>query len=290
TVPPKDEGSEALALALANRSAAFFEQGSFIESLKDVEAALYFDFPSSKRLKLYDRQIKILIKIGSKTLAKETYGKALRHIQSNGGTLPETLLEDIDSLVDDEKTLNDPEDAVSTHVAYDEFKGRHVVSDIEIPAGELVLEEDPIVSYLNPKFHSTNCSNCFRTLGITSFQDSKLHDFWKARSVLGEDATLNIYLALKAIQRYDSHFFHSQSNHLLSSSNYLYASEENQDFCRYTKDHQYETLFSLMDHPEERDPEEESRIYARVTLCIRLLKDYGYLKGNEPYEKVSDSE
>uniref|UniRef100_A0A0K2UB66 Uncharacterized protein n=1 Tax=Lepeophtheirus salmonis TaxID=72036 RepID=A0A0K2UB66_LEPSM len=64
----------------------------------------------------------------------------------------------------------------------------------------------------------------------------------------------------------------------LLKTDYMFGSNKSKEFSYYDKKEQYRTIFSLVDHPKERNLDEECKIYARTVLAIRLLRESGYLK------------
>lgn len=69
TAPPAPV-HEGLALAMANRSAVLFEMGQFEAALADVERAVNFGYPKTKRHKLHERRAKCLHALGRVQEAK----------------------------------------------------------------------------------------------------------------------------------------------------------------------------------------------------------------------------
>jgi len=50
----------------------------------------------------------------------------------------------------------------SLDILYSVEKGRHVVANVDVKAGEVLVVEDPLVASLSADFASKNCHHCFR--------------------------------------------------------------------------------------------------------------------------------
>ncbi len=71
--PPKENCNDEFTIALANRSAAWYQLRRFDLALQDIEASLYHGYPESLRYKLYDRRGKCHAELGQFQQAKEAY-------------------------------------------------------------------------------------------------------------------------------------------------------------------------------------------------------------------------
>lgn len=66
----KEPQQEGLSLAFANRSAVLYEMNQYKDALADVDRALTFGYPTSKRHRLHERKAKCLQAMGKKEEAK----------------------------------------------------------------------------------------------------------------------------------------------------------------------------------------------------------------------------
>ncbi|TRY73713.1 hypothetical protein TCAL_07774 [Tigriopus californicus] len=179
-------GSETLALALANRSAVMFHLKEFQHCIQDLDLAIASDYPKKTLFKLYERKIKCLTQLGNLNLAQTTlnqFSKALDFAvlepskkQKMFSELEKTISkikakpqEDstFKSLADELPKLNSRNDkfpsfAKCLSVEYNAKRGRHVVANRDIKAGEMVMVELPTVVVVRDEFKSLFCSNCLR--------------------------------------------------------------------------------------------------------------------------------
>ncbi|CAB4059255.1 E2.4.1.214 [Lepeophtheirus salmonis] len=211
-IPPSEDGSEPLALSFANRSAAFYEIKSFSQSLNDVEAAFHGGKVSENLLK-----------------AMDDFDNCSNEDEFLGKSLEEYLGQNLNSSVNLSNSQF-PALRRGLKVEFDEIKGRHCITETEIPAGELVLCEDPIVSYLHP-----------------SFNDKKL-----------------LCLLITSLEKTEHSTFICQLRQF-NVTTQLYSKTKWTSLLK--------TDYMFVDHPKERNLDEECKIYARTVLAIRLLRE-----------------
>ena len=83
--------SPEVALALANRSAVFFQLAEFEKCLEDLEAALLFGYPEAPQYKLFDRKGRSLLGLGRQFEAQEALEVAALLIQKSSLSEEEKL-------------------------------------------------------------------------------------------------------------------------------------------------------------------------------------------------------
>lgn len=179
-------GSETLALALANRSAVMFHLKEFQHCIHDLDLAIKGDYPKKTLFKLYERKIKCLAQLSNLASAKtnlDQFSKALNFAdldpskkQKLYGELEKLISKikakpldenPLKSLADELPRLNSQNDkfpsfAKCLSVQYNAKRGRHVVANRDIKAGEMVLVEMPTLVVVRDEFKSSFCSNCLR--------------------------------------------------------------------------------------------------------------------------------
>ena len=83
TNPALQEG-EALAMAAANRSAAFYQQKQHREAIEDVEVAVQAGYPRNSVYKLYIRKCKCELELGRINKAQAAFDAAVEAIEWSG--------------------------------------------------------------------------------------------------------------------------------------------------------------------------------------------------------------
>ncbi|XP_039285640.1 SET and MYND domain-containing protein 4 isoform X2 [Nilaparvata lugens] len=182
--------SEEFPLALANRSAALFRLQLFKECLQDVDLALKNGYPKNLRHKLLLRKGKLLLTwkkckqaldvfkeaekcwppkekknsvifddlIKSKEIAREGIAFNLQNLSSD------------DEIVEPFPTVRKGESTTLKHMSaaldlkVTEEKGRHIVANTDINAGDILFVEKPYAFVVLPIAYDTNghnfCHNC----------------------------------------------------------------------------------------------------------------------------------
>ncbi|XP_022244902.1 SET and MYND domain-containing protein 4-like isoform X2 [Limulus polyphemus] len=192
---PNDAGEhhEELALGFANRSAALFHLHMYKECLKDIERAFQQGYPQELSYKLYQRKGMCLHYLNDYSYAKRAFSEAL-HILKEGRLdtkKMEIQKKEIQNLLklcetprhsmpkvqpydcDDKQTLPDisygrnsnfPSASSAVDVQCNKEKGRHVVANRMLSAGDTIFVETPYASVLLPNFYTTNCHHCYDKL------------------------------------------------------------------------------------------------------------------------------
>ncbi|CAL8073674.1 unnamed protein product [Orchesella dallaii] len=142
--------TEELCMAYANRSAVLREIGKARESLEDVERVLKLGklCPANLKDKLLERK-----------------GKCEAMLLEDNGTASEESSSSVDKLFH----IQDPNSKVANaksfvQIGYSKHKGRHLTVTKDVPAGAVLLVDQPFVSVLNKLlcWETDHCHNCFK--------------------------------------------------------------------------------------------------------------------------------
>ena len=161
-----------LSLAFANRSAALLKLGFPKLCLEDIEESFTAGYPSELTYKVMDRRLRCLIILESSnidiTVAQQDFLQSLKDAKLDGAK-KQKLKEEVGALMDKRlPSIGFPEErraeiipkldephpqlkALSSAVTikYDSVRGRFGEANRDIPAGSLVLVENPFVSCLD---------------------------------------------------------------------------------------------------------------------------------------------
>ena len=190
--PRTSEGRE-LALAFANRSAAFFQLKDYNSCLQDIEWALYFGYPEELQYKLLERRGKCLDQLGKQQEAVKYLEEAKRYIHfSKLDEKTKIVLEK--NLENEIKLANSRQIKFSSHqdnfstklevnfkslsladernkvyisaskavrVSYNLKSGRYLVANRDIMVGETLVVDTAFASVLLPDIR-TQCHHCYK--------------------------------------------------------------------------------------------------------------------------------
>ena len=191
---------EALALAAANRSAAFYQQKQHREAIEDVEVAVAAAYPRNSVYKLYIRKCKCELELGRINKAQMAFDAAVEAIEWSG--LKEDVRSDLtvnlqEAFTNLAKTASDCDEGYkkeeeelvgkykvfadipkmfrlqSSHpkfpaasnairVKHEAGVGRHVVAARDILPGEVIFTESPVVSCIMDEHVESVCEVCLR--------------------------------------------------------------------------------------------------------------------------------
>ena len=191
---------EALALAAANRSAAFYQLKRYHEAIEDVEVAVAAGYPHNGVYKLYIRKCKCELELGRINKAQAAFDAAVEAIEWSG--LKKDIRSDLtvnlqEAFINLAKTANDegykeevfvrddeglekdrfdipeqlrmknghekyPAASDAIKVKFDPSVGRHVVATRDILPGEILFTETPIVSCFLDDHVESICELCLR--------------------------------------------------------------------------------------------------------------------------------
>ena len=181
--------SPEVALALANRSAVFFQLAEFEKCLEDLEAALLFGYPEALQYKLFDRKGRSLLGLGRQFEAQEALEVAALLIQKSSLSEEEKLkfrLEIKRVLTEPPRVLSQsqlpvlpslaspphpdlPGLAAQCEVQFSAGRGRHCRASSDCQPGELLLTEAAATWCLSPNLASSHCHHCCAPLHSLGF-------------------------------------------------------------------------------------------------------------------------
>ncbi|KAE8747180.1 hypothetical protein FOCC_FOCC006178 [Frankliniella occidentalis] len=191
-----------LSVVHANRSAALYHRGQYHLALQDIEQALELGYPKHLLYKVYDRQARCLLALKQHLSAKDTFQRTISALDDSPLTLERrrkwqmdvqimvsmfTKFKDIRDEPLSPAQIGQPKAppapgrllrgphprqrahgrglvsaALRFHEALDEEVGRHVTTDDDVKAGDLLLTERPAVAVLLQERALTHCFECFR--------------------------------------------------------------------------------------------------------------------------------
>ena len=174
-----------LALAYANRSAAWFHLKRYRLCLADIQLALAHEYPTELEYKLFDRQGKCFTIQGKKDDAKNSFLKAqssldvakldnkkLTEWQANLKKELEKCGKITVTPKQSEQTTGKKIEIKEHNPTWDKFSsaveihhqndvGRHVIAEKDIKIGEVVLTEKPYASVLLSEHYYNHCYHCY---------------------------------------------------------------------------------------------------------------------------------
>ncbi|XP_071501066.1 SET and MYND domain-containing protein 4-like [Diadema antillarum] len=161
----QSEGSQSLALAHANRSAALYHLGEYKPCINDIDESLAHGYPIDKRFKVLSRKGQCFMKLGR-------YSKAKQEIKS--------LLEECNkasNMLDFEPPYYGPDESMTEKIAecssklvnasaavrirYQKERGRYLVAESAVPAGRLIIREKPFASVVLKDEADFHCHGCY---------------------------------------------------------------------------------------------------------------------------------
>ena len=183
---------EDFASCAANRSATFFALKKYEKCLQDIELSVESGYPPASVYKLHIRKCKCLLELGRIVEAQNAFDVAVDAIDRSGLkkdmrkgmavdlqeafiTLAKSVEENPSQpqkisypSVPEWTVIKDPHPkypAASSGVSirYDPAYGRNVVATRDIQAGEVIFNEEPIISYMHVDEEPTkeSCHHCF---------------------------------------------------------------------------------------------------------------------------------
>ncbi|XP_038058725.1 SET and MYND domain-containing protein 4-like [Patiria miniata] len=181
--------SQALATAFGNRSAALYHLNKYELAIQECDRAINHGYPKALLHKILQRKGQCLIKMGQSKTAATVLRQALLTLDEEANMRKEkkeSLKSEIEKLLSDcsqssvdgittipskpskPEELCEPSDelasassSVGLRICKD--RGRHLVADLPVSAGELLIKEMPYAVVLLPEYHSTHCHQCCRT-------------------------------------------------------------------------------------------------------------------------------
>ena len=182
-----------LSLAFGNRSAALYRLDQFQASLTDIILALKYKFPKNLEYKIQQRKGQCHTKLGEHSEAREAFLKAMEMLDLAPKLTrekKESLLRDIQSLMAESERLSQSENpqplprdvppnldenldlpGAATFLTLKSepgARGRHVTTEKDITAGEVLFSETPFASVQIPEHSSTHCHHCYIRFLVSS--------------------------------------------------------------------------------------------------------------------------
>ncbi|XP_071790711.1 SET and MYND domain-containing protein 4-like isoform X1 [Asterias amurensis] len=185
---PTNDASPCLATALGNRSAALYHLGHYELAMEDCQRAVNCGYLRTSLYKVLQRKGQCLLALGHPSQAREAFTEAILSLDEADGMDPKrkSLLKlDLEKLVHQtsqssenlppvitinqsvEETLTCPSDNLanasrSLDLQHSADRGRYLVAEVPVSAGELLIKEVPYAVLLLPEYHSTHCHQCCR--------------------------------------------------------------------------------------------------------------------------------
>lgn len=297
-----------ISLLYGNRSAVLFEQKLWKDCTRDIDVAISCGFPVEKVWKLYRRKGEVMLKLHQVEDSKSCFKKAIDLL--DGNTKLKRELEqvekhllaasnlEIDELISNKTTkINLKDDEVPYH-GYNETvtsaskslsftkgksQGRHFLANESIVEKSVVIIEKPYAFVLLPDWYNSHCQHCLVkvTIPYPCTQCTEIFycsvdcqkKSWKSYHYL-ECGKLNImaqigvsHLALRIILISDistlESFFENGKGKMINSDGF------NSDGAYATN---YRTVFHLMTHSENHQPEDIFQYTVAAFFLLKLLK------------------
>ncbi|XP_054713862.1 SET and MYND domain-containing protein 4-like [Uloborus diversus] len=187
---PKSEeaGShgEELSLGFGNRSAALFHMHKDQECLSDIERAIEYDYPRDLRFKLLQRKGQCLMNLEKPALAIKAFDESLELLEEARLDVKRIIRQkkDIETLrataekVQGENAADElgvskilpvsysPHPSIecassAIDISHDKHKGRYIVANRALAAGDTLFVEEAYASVLLPGHYITHCHHCY---------------------------------------------------------------------------------------------------------------------------------
>lgn len=316
--------SKEMALAVANRSAALFYLGAYEECLKDIELALRNSYPESLRYKLYTRKAECMDKLKRYQEAIDAYNCALellKHANLGDGEEKElqiimnrsTAQMKLRDSVSENNVINDCSDVGTSDksemkfveavpaishgesetfayassalsLRYDTSKGRHVMTNQDVRAGDIIFVEKPYAFVLLPDYYRQYCHHCCKQcttpIPCTSCtntlycgeccRDSSWQEYHKYECSGGLELLQSVgiaHLALRVVLKADP----------LCSENSKFRNDPPDKLdCVATfgnKCNNYPAVYSLLPHIEDMENDDFFQYAMTATLLLIYLKE-----------------
>ncbi|KAG5895074.1 hypothetical protein JTB14_021038 [Gonioctena quinquepunctata] len=185
-----DEGRKLLSILVANRSVVFYEEQEYEKVLQDSDLVEEIGaLPENLKYKIIWRKAKSLEALGDSDLADDAFAlavaslmesisiaddvrseklKQIEECMENKASLPHKprkkvmkIYADIEQFVGGEKY---PAAIPNVDFRYEPQLGRYAVARNDIPAGTVIVKEEPYVAQLLVERSLTNCQQCFLSL------------------------------------------------------------------------------------------------------------------------------
>jgi len=189
--PPRNKNE--ISIAYANRSAALFQLELFADCIADIDSALNHSYPAHLLPKILIRKVKSLKNLGktedceivsaqldeamknlqlaetktgkTQELLKEVKNLSNRRLNISEGTSKENVqtLTEVPILLYGENSLFKHASS-ALDIRYSDDKGRYVITNQDIKAGDTLFVEPPNAWVVLPDFHESRCHHCTKEL------------------------------------------------------------------------------------------------------------------------------
>ena len=182
---------EQSALAIANRSAVFWQLDKIDECLLDIQLAIDSGYPAELKYKLLDRKGRCYLKIGRMKEARNAFNKALQHVEkvqfegTKKADIQKHIGEELEKCLKSSKepakqkieaasevcvpTIESSEKSVRylsasscVDVKYNSTKGRYMVAAKDVRIGDVIMVEKPYTCVLGKDFYESHCYHCLQ--------------------------------------------------------------------------------------------------------------------------------
>jgi len=318
-----DQESKDFSLALANRSAALQRLNQFARGIQDINMAIDAGYPDDKMYKLLERKAQLLLEEFQFDDARDNFKMAKKMVgnSSLSSSKQEKFLSDIEKQL---KKVGNKENSIkkenstkrssefcqmknpnplytslhnSVAVKYTKEQGRYTVAKEEIPAGTIVLVEDPLGWALEVDKFGTHCQHCLGQIallipcpGCTSVmfcsvecKDAAMNDYHSREcgllGILAASALNNFCLmAVRAMAKYSAKEILEMKSDLKPPDIEHGKTEDN--MTRYDSS-DIKNGLNLVHHSEHLEPDE---VIMRTMISVFLMK---CLKQTKFYDKVT---
>ncbi|KAK2723728.1 hypothetical protein QYM36_002165, partial [Artemia franciscana] len=181
----EDLEDTALALALANRSAAFYHLRKYKIAITDICEALEKGYPKELQVKVIERRGRCYLETGEKVKARADLESVLAALEGTKDHKLKSTANEIKNLLGKVDTLKNGSNkrnesnlpalpkgrnslyesaSKSVNIEVSSGEGRYAIASKEISIGEILVVEKPYASVLQPNKYSSHCHNCFKPL------------------------------------------------------------------------------------------------------------------------------
>ncbi|XP_060525878.1 SET and MYND domain-containing protein 4-like [Cylas formicarius] len=324
---------EMLTVLISNRSAALFELHEYKRVFNDIDYLMEIgDYPVNLKYKIWLRKGKCYDELLNKNLACEAYNEALKCLDKSGldeknierkkheierlkvtqsKSKPEhhNLKKDVVPILNDDKFIGGQEYIAATSklvIEQDNVQGRYARATEDIPAGAIIVEENPSCSVVDGEHTLSNCQYCltsvdqpiacpgcavvvFCSTHCEKMANKSFHgvECGFQKLLFDCDASVNCLMAMRLISQRPIKFFRDKKNKL---KDYLNDSCK-KNFCRkktYRSD-DYDNVFFLCRHEHLRKKEELIH-YACISIYLLRVLKYAKYFGDYNENVLTDDE
>ncbi|KAK9890407.1 hypothetical protein WA026_010497 [Henosepilachna vigintioctopunctata] len=325
-----DSSREILAILVANRSATYFEIQEYRKVLNDIDYIMEIDkYPKHLMHKIWLRKAKCYDVLQNEKSANEAYSQAFHYFKYSGfdeKTISDKIAE-INKIREKIKEKLMPHD-LSVSMSNDELftpcevyvastnkisfeqdmaQGRYARATEDLPAGQIIIQENAHCSVLSTENFSTNCQNCsvsttqifacpkcptvvFCSSNCERIANRTYHKYECVflKTLIESGASINCLLALRIITQKNSNFFMDKRKLL---RDFL------KDNCKKTfkkinpyRAEDYNAVFFLCRNEFSRNKDELLHYSLMSVYLLELLKTSDYFHEYVQNNNLSDEE